>query len=257
MPSAEKRQRQKEARKARLEAERKERLRQRRNRLIVNLVILGVVVGGIAYFVAQSRTEQDQDDTAAASATPTPTPGDPDCGNQYSEPPQQTLEEGTDYVMVMETSKGTIEIDLAEEESPITVNSVVFLAKEGFYDGLRFHRLVEGFALQGGDPCGDGSGGSGYQVTEAPPEGFVYEEGVVAMAKAGPDPAGTSGSQFFIVPGDQAETLPAQYAFLGRVIGGMDVVKEIEAVPTEDPGTGEKSRPLQDVLILTVTIEER
>jgi peptidyl-prolyl cis-trans isomerase B (cyclophilin B) len=151
----------------------------------------------------------------------------------------------------LETSCGTIDIELAVADAPVTTNSVAFLAREGFYDGLTFHRLVPGFVIQGGDPLGDGTGGSGYRVEEVPPDDLRYAPGVVAMAKAGHEPPGTSGSQFFIVSGEDAEVLPADYAYVGDVVAGMDVVEEIEGI-----GTGEEAPP-EAVYIEQATIVER
>lgn len=264
MGKAAKRQRQKEARQARLEAERKTQQSRRRRRLIINLAIIGGLVGIIAFFVIQNR---DQDTEAAPTPSPSPevTPEGVACGGEpqqappdktYQQPPM-TIEQDKTYRAIIETSCGTITIELADDESPQTVNSFVFLARDGFFDGLTFHRVVAGFAIQGGDPAGDGSGGPGYQVTEPPPEGFTYERGVVAMAKAGPEPDGTSGSQFFIVPGDGASELPPIYALLGRVVEGEDVLAMIEQVPTGPrPSGGEQSLPLEIIHIIKVTIEE-
>src|ERR671938_355848 len=101
------------------------------------------------------------------------------------------------------------------------------LGRSGFYDGLAFHRIVPDFVIQGGDPAGNGSGGPGYTVVEPPPSSLKYTPGVVAMAKTQAEPAGASGSQFFVVTGSQAQVLTPDYALLGRVTGGMDVVSKI------------------------------
>jgi peptidyl-prolyl cis-trans isomerase B (cyclophilin B) len=98
--------------------------------------------------------------------------------------------------------------------------------KKGFFDGLTFHRIVPEFVIQGGDPSGNGSGGPGYSTVDAPPQDTQYTKGLVAMAKTGAEPAGTSGSQFFVVTGDAVQ-LPADYAVLGHVTDGLDVVEKI------------------------------
>ena len=108
----------------------------------------------------------------------------------------------------MQTSHGTFEITLDAERAPITASSFASLVTQGFYDGLTFHRIVPGFVIQGGCPDGTGMGGPGYKVEEAPPEDLRYVRGVVAMAKAGMEAAGTSGSQFFVVTGNDVGLPP-------------------------------------------------
>jgi cyclophilin family peptidyl-prolyl cis-trans isomerase len=118
-----------------------------------------------------------------------------------------------------------------------------YLVKRGFFDGLTFHRVAAGFVIQGGDPLGNGSGGPGYTVVEAPPPGTQYVRGVVAMAKTQTDPAGASGSQFFVVSGANVG-LPAQYAVAGKVVSGIDVVEKIGSLPTNPPGDGAPTPPV-------------
>ena len=133
--------------------------------------------------------------------------------------PSQELKAGKTYVARVVTSCGEFEITLDPKRAPRTGGSFKALADKRFYDGLSFHRIVAGFVIQGGDPKGDGTGGPGYSVTEAPPDDLVYSKGVVAMAKTATDPAGTSGSQFFVVTGEDAG-LPPEYALLGKVTKG-------------------------------------
>jgi cyclophilin family peptidyl-prolyl cis-trans isomerase len=147
------------------------------------------------------------------------------------------------------TSCGTFKIELDSKQAPRTGGSFVALAREGFYDGLTFHRIVRGFVIQGGDPRGDGSGGPGYSVTERPPDDVAYSEGVVAMAKTEADPPGRSGSQFFVVTSPSAPLEPV-YALLGEVTDGLDVVHAIEQVPA-----GPDEKPVDPVAIEKVTIE--
>jgi peptidyl-prolyl cis-trans isomerase B (cyclophilin B) len=149
----------------------------------------------------------------------------------YTKAEDQELDPDTTYIWHLETSCGDVDIELDLENSPKTANSIVFLTREKFYDGTFFHRLVQNFVAQGGDPTGTGSGGPGYQVVEPPPEDIEYSKGVVAMAKAGNDPAGASGSQFFIVVSDRTKdvlTTP-DYALVGEVTGGIDAVDDIVA----------------------------
>jgi peptidyl-prolyl cis-trans isomerase B (cyclophilin B) len=145
--------------------------------------------------------------------------------------PTFELARGKTYTATIETSCGTFAIRLDSKRAPRTGGSFVTLARQNFYDGLTFHRIVPGFVIQGGDPKGDGTGDPGYKVRERPPSDTVYSEGVAAMAKAGNEPPGTSGSQFFVVTAVDSGLEP-DYALLGKVTSGLDVVKKIGAVPT-------------------------
>jgi peptidyl-prolyl cis-trans isomerase B (cyclophilin B) len=151
--------------------------------------------------------------------------------------PTTELEKGKTYVARVLTNCGEFEITLDPKRAPRTGGSFKTLVDKRFYDGLSFHRIVAGFVIQGGDPAGDGNGGPGYSVTEAPPQDLTYGKGVVAMAKTATDAAGTSGSQFFVVTGEDAG-LPPDYALLGKVTKGQEVVDKIgvvEVAPNEKP----------------------
>jgi peptidyl-prolyl cis-trans isomerase B (cyclophilin B) len=161
--------------------------------------------------------------------------------------PKQVLSKGETATAVVKTSCGTFDIALDTTRAPKTANSFAFLAEEGFYDGLDFHRIVPGFVIQGGDPLGTGLGGPGYKVDEKPPENLSYTKGVVAMAKSGAEPPGRSGSQFFVVTGVDAG-LPPEYALVGKVSAGMAVVERIGKLGTP------AEKPKQTVLIEKVTI---
>jgi peptidyl-prolyl cis-trans isomerase B (cyclophilin B) len=163
--------------------------------------------------------------------------------------PEELVTPGEELTAVVETSCGSFEIALDTKRAPKTANSFAYLAEEGFYDDLVFHRIVPEFVIQGGDPEGTGTGGPGYSVTEAPPSNLAYTKGVVAMAKTSTEPPGRSGSQFFVVTGADAG-LPPEYALVGKVSEGMDVVEKIGALAK--PGTEE---PKQTALIESVTIE--
>jgi peptidyl-prolyl cis-trans isomerase B (cyclophilin B) len=163
--------------------------------------------------------------------------------------PKQTVERGEKLTAVVETSCGGFEIALDAKRAPKTVNSFVFLADEGFYDGLDFHRVAPGFVIQGGDPLGDGSGGPGYSVDEKPPANLSYTKGRVAMAKSSAEPPGRSGSQFFVVLAPDAG-LPPEYALVGKVSKGIDVVERIGKLGTP------AERPKQTVLIEKITVEK-
>jgi cyclophilin family peptidyl-prolyl cis-trans isomerase len=249
---AAKRQRKKDQRRQRLEAEIRDARNKRRRRLTINLAIVGLVVAGISVLVTSQRQETPKEEEEKCEVSEQPT----DAAAEKIALPEFNIDKSKTYAATIETSEGPIVVDLDVETAPCTVNSFVYLARQGFFDGLTFHRIVLGFAIQGGDPKGDGSGGPGYQVVEAPPANTQYPKGTVAMAKAGSDPAGASGSQFFIVPGDGAATLngtpaqPALYALLGRVTEGLEVLVKIEARPRN----GE--RPVDPISIVTITVKE-
>jgi peptidyl-prolyl cis-trans isomerase B (cyclophilin B) len=151
-----------------------------------------------------------------------------DCeiGGDQSKAELADLEDGKTHSVVVDTNKGSFTFDLATDISPCTTASFAGLVQKGFFDGLTFHRIVPGFVIQGGDPLGDGTGGPGYSTVDAPPPDTSYDKGLVAMAKAGNEPAGTSGSQFFVVSADGVQLDP-DYAVLGRVTDGIDVVETI------------------------------
>jgi peptidyl-prolyl cis-trans isomerase B (cyclophilin B) len=129
------------------------------------------------------------------------------------------------YRAVIETSRGKIELELYPEHAPKTVNNFVFLAQEGFYDGVSFHRVISNFMIQGGDPTGSGSGGPGYRFEdECRGNPLRHERGVISMANAGPN---TNGSQFFITHGPQPH-LDGKHTVFGKVTGGLDVVDAVE-----------------------------
>ncbi len=163
--------------------------------------------------------------------------------------PEQTVEKGEELTAVVETSCGTFDIALDTTRAPKIANSFAYLAEEGFYDDLTFHRIVPEFVIQGGDPLGTGAGGAGYTVTEKPPANLSYTKGIVAMAKSPTEPPGAAGSQFFVVTGADAG-LPPEYALVGKVSSGMDVVERIGKLGTPE------EKPKQTVLIEKMTIEQ-
>ena len=167
----------------------------------------------------------------------------------FSSPPEMEIDPSKRYVAEMETSMGSMTIELDPIAAPKTVNNFVFLARQGFYDGVIFHRVIQGFVLQGGDPEGTGRGGPGYRFEDELPKAGRYEVGSLAMANAGPN---TNGSQFFVISGPSGVRLPPQYSLFGKVVKGLDVVDAIEKVPT-----GPGDRPKEDVVINSVTITEK
>ncbi len=164
----------------------------------------------------------------------------------YDAAPDLTIDLSKSYTATIETNLGAIEIDLHAERSPLTVNNFVFLARDGFYDDVIFHRVISGFMIQGGDPTGTGRGGPGYRFRDETEGAGDYSRGTVAMANAGPN---TNGSQFFICHGDAP--LPHSYTIFGKVSSGMETVDAIAALDTD-----RSDRPKTDATMKSVTITE-
>jgi peptidyl-prolyl cis-trans isomerase B (cyclophilin B) len=158
------------------------------------------------------------------------------------------LDPAKTYRLVFATNCGVFTVTLDQKAAPNATGSLVSLAKRGFFDDTFFHRIVPGFVIQGGDPTGTGTGGPGYETHDKVPRTAAYVHGVVAMAKSGAEPAGTAGSQFFVVTGQDA-SLPPDYAVVGKVTSGLDVVDEI--------GTfGDSSEhPTRSIVISKVKVE--
>ncbi|MCP5026040.1 MAG: peptidylprolyl isomerase [Actinomycetia bacterium] len=152
------------------------------------------------------------------------------------------------YTAAMSTSMGDLTIHLDPIGAPKTVNNFVSLARYHYYDGLIFHRVIQGFVCQGGCPEGSGMGGPGYRFEDELPGPGRYELGSLAMANAGPN---TNGSQFFLISGPSGVGLPPQYALFGKVVSNLDIVDAMEKVPT-----GRGDRPVEDLVINSVTITE-
>lgn len=176
--------------------------------------------------------------------------------NQSTEPktlpaPELTIDQGKEYSATLETSEGNIVIKLNAETTPITANNFIYLASNNFYNNTIFHRVIEGFMIQGGDPTGTGAGSPGYRFNDEPVAGD-YIRGTVAMANAGPN---TNGSQFFIM--HQKVDLPKNYVIFGLVTEGLDVVDKIATAKVEVSSGGEQSKPINPVIIKQVTIEEK
>lgn len=172
---------------------------------------------------------------------------------QYSNPPEMHLQEGSKYEAIVHTTKGDFTVELLAKAAPLTVNNFVSLARDHFYDGVIFHRIIEQFMVQTGDPTGTGSGGPGYRFRDELPPALAYEPGVVAMANAGPN---TNGSQFFICTGDSSKHLnnSPNYTVFGKVVAGMDVVQKIASTPVGRSFGGEQSKPLEEVKMTSVEI---
>lgn len=229
-------------------------------------VLLTLVTSALLAAGCGSDGDSGSKDEEGGSGASTSQSGDDWCGDDekasdtpveernelYDEPPSLELEEET--VVRLETSKGAIDVTVDPEAAPIAAANFVCLARDGFYDGVPFHRVMEGFMIQGGDPTGSGTGGPGYELEDDPVKG-EYTRGTVAMANAGPD---TGGSQFFIVHGTEVDQqLPKDYVIFGNVDEeGMKVVDEIASVEVEAGPNGEVSSPKEDVVIERATVEE-
>ena len=174
---------------------------------------------------------------------------------QYSAHPGTVIEAGKNYSAVVKTNLGDMTFDLLADESPLAVNSFVFLAREGYFDGVIFHRIIPGFMGQSGDPTGTGGGGPGYKYDIETPSS-PYIRGSLAMANAGP---GTNGSQFFIVFDSLTELgrLSPDYSLFGQMSDGEPALKALESVPVTAKPSGERSQPLEEVRISTIEIIER
>jgi len=246
-----KRQRQKEnTRQAREEREAAQKRRKRKStaiRVVITVAAAAVAILGFNLIFG----DDDGDDIAATdtSTTVDPTATTTTTPAALSEP-DFPLDPAIDYSAKITTSKGEIVVDL-DESTPVGAGHFVKLAKEGFYDGLTWHRAAKDFVIQGGDPNGDGRGGSGSSVVaEVPTDN--YPVGSLAAAKTGTDPPGTFDAQFYVVTGSGGATLPNEYARFGSVTSGIEVAQAIEALA---PETGD-GPPTETVTIDKIEIVE-
>ena len=175
---------------------------------------------------------------------------------QWSTPPAMQIDPKKQYKAHMETDKGTMVIELFADKTPLTVNNFVFLSRQGFYNGVIFHRIIKTFMIQTGDPMGTGMGGPGYKFADELPPKHKYETGIVAMANSGPN---TNGSQFFICTGPNAGGLnnSPNYTQFGQVSEGLDIVQKIASVPVGSSASGEVSKPVNPPVINSITISEQ
>ncbi len=179
--------------------------------------------------------------TTAATANGAP--------QRWPSAPPWSLDAGKALFATLATPDGDIKVSLFPGQAPRAANSFVFLANQGFYSGLTFHRVISGFMIQGGDPKGTGVGGPGYTFRDELPERYVkYHLGSLAMANAGPN---TNGSQFFIVTGRNGVSLPPNYTLFGQVVEGLNVAQAISRVPTDD-----MDAPLAPVVMTGITVAQ-
>jgi cyclophilin family peptidyl-prolyl cis-trans isomerase len=192
-------------------------------------IALGIVGGIVVLFVLLYQFAVRQ---PPSRAEPEPTPATPETMS-WEQPPAMALDTAKSYEAVLHTEKGDVRLELHDDLAPMTVNNFVFLAREGFYDGVTFHRVIPGFMAQTGDPTGTGSGGPGYRFDDEFDPSLRHDAaGVVSMANGGPN---TNGSQFFVTYGP-ASHLDDEHTIFGRVIEGMDVVESLTPRnPLEDP----------------------
>ncbi len=211
--------------------------------LAAALVLVLAACGGGAKSTASQKTTTDANGCTAVSAP---------AGAARREPrPTTRLLPAKTYDVRFVTNCGSFTIRLATKTSPATAASFVSLVRKGYFTGTVFHRIVPGFVIQGGDPTGTGGGGPGYTTVDPPPASTRYTLGVAAMAKAGDEPAGAGGSQFFVVTAADAQ-LPPDYAVLGRVVHGLQVVQAIGKLG--DPASGGEGVPTETVEIEKATV---
>jgi len=225
---------------------------------VLAIVIVGIIVisrsggdssGDESKTTASKEAKEDEKGSEKGAAGGCKEVSQPEPREESLPKPKMTTKKGEEVTAVVETSCGTFDIALATTEALTIANSFAYLAEEGFYDELTFHRIVPEFVIQGGDPTGTGSGGPGYSVVQAPPKNLKYTLGTVAMAKTEQEAPGTAGSQFYVVSGPQGEVLPPEYALVGKVTKGLDVVERIGELGGPD------QKPTQPVVIEKMTIE--
>ena len=189
--------------------------------------------------------------TPAVIGTPTPQTSESQSGRvvrEYAQPPELTIDPEGSYSADIRTNQGTISVELYAEDAPLTVNNFIFLAQQGFYDGVIFHRVIPDFMIQGGDPTGTGGGGPGYRFRDEIVPSLIFDgPGILAMANAGP---GTNGSQFFITVAATPH-LTGNHTIFGRVTAGQEVADSISKVPTS-----RGNRPREEVAIQSIEIKE-
>jgi cyclophilin family peptidyl-prolyl cis-trans isomerase len=204
--------------------------------------IVAVVLLGVTLFAV------------GCAASPSPSSGP----KTYSSPPKMQIDAKKKYTAAFNTSLGNFKVQLFASETPNTVNNFVFLARDGFYNGVIFHRIIKDFMIQTGDPQGTGMGGPGYRFNDELPVKHSYAPGLVAMANAGPN---TNGSQFFICTGADSAGLNSypNYTQFGQVIEGMDIVMKIASVPvvSNPSNPRETSKPTNPPKINSITISEQ
>lgn len=229
---------------------RQEEARQRRNSRIIwaGIIAVGVLaVVAVVILIPSLGTEQATDPGVLEEAGPLAELAPAERNAYYDRPPEMVIDPEKEYEVLIRTERGDMRLRLFVGEAPLTVNNFVYLARQGFYDGTIFHRVIEDFMAQGGDPTGTGSGGPGYRFEDETDNGLVFDRsGLLAMANSGPD---TNGSQFFItyVPTPHLDGL---HTIFGEIIEGQDVLNSLTLV---QPGSS--ATPQGDVVERIAIIE--
>lgn len=205
---------------------------------------------GMALMAILAACGTDPTPTTTAAPTAAPEPQGGIVAKQYPAPPAMTIDTGKTYQAVITTNRGEMTVQLFADEAPLTVNNFVFLAQDGFYDDVIFHRIIKGFMAQGGDPTGTGRGGPGYRFQDEPVT-RDYVRGTLAMANSGPN---TNGSQFFLV--HELAPLPKNYTIFGLITEGLDTLDGIANTPVTGSGGSEVSQPTERVFIERIEIVE-
>jgi cyclophilin family peptidyl-prolyl cis-trans isomerase len=282
--STEKRQRQKAGRQARLEAEQKSKKRKQSLRRVITLVVIAAVVVGVAVWISSGSSKKSNASSSSSTTSTTAKPSSTsttakvpvtggsgntspsaittsaDCPSDFTATlnkpfwvtaPAMSIDPSKTYTATVTTDVGSFTIQLDPKAAPLAVNSFVFLAQHHFYDCVTFHRVIQSFMDQTGDPTGTGEGGPGYKFADELPKTASpqYPIGSVAMANSG---ANTNGSQFFIVTGTEGETLAPSYTLFGTVTSGMPVVQQINAggaTASNSQGTPTTLHRIQSVTI--------
>jgi len=212
---------------------------------VVSLTLVALAVAGCGGSKNNKGSTSASADSGAPAQTTAQSSGAacqkvsaPSTGERKARQPRQKRDPGKTYTVTMQTNCGSFSFKLAVKTSPKASDSIDSLVKKGFFDKTIFHRIVPDFVIQGGDPTASGTGGPGYKTVDSPSPSQDYPKGTVAMAKAGDEAPGTAGSQFFVVTSDQGGAqLTPDYAVVGHVTKGMDVIGKIAALgsPTEQP----------------------
>jgi cyclophilin family peptidyl-prolyl cis-trans isomerase len=234
-----------------------------RRRLLLAMPALVAAIGLSTACSVQGSTPavKSPNEQGAAQKPPEPKPaanpaaqaGAKPAPKRWPSAPAMAIDQNKKYTAVIKTSLGDMTAELYPQDAPNTVNNFVFLAREGFYNGVIFHRIIKDFMVQTGDPLGTGTGDAGYKFNDELSGPQTYSKGTLAMANAGPN---TQGSQFFICHGQRAETLPKRYSIFGKVTGGLDVLDKIAGVQVRNSPSGEPSQPVDPPRIEAVQIAE-
>ena len=216
----------------------------------MRLPVVGLMFAAVVAMLAACG---EAEEAAPVAAAPSPAPASAAAPvateggsvTQWSAAPEMTIDPTKRYTAIIHTNKGEITLDLFAGETPVAVNNFVFLARQGFYDGVIFHRVIKGFMVQGGDPTGTGTGSPGYRFNDEPIT-RDYVRGTLAMANSGPN---TNGSQFFIM--HQNYSLPKSYVIFGLASDGLEVVDTIANIRV-----GANDRPTETITIERIEIRE-